>query len=163
LKRRLEEEMAKSAFVYVTYIRTTAERLWAALTDADCIKQYWFGVDCDSRWTPGSSWKMVYPDGRITDTGEIVDAEPPRRLMIRWHYQDKPELKAEGESLCAMELESGGPVVKLSIAHTIDRDPSKFLMAVSAAWPQCISNLKSWLETGSTFLQDHFPVEAAHS
>jgi uncharacterized protein YndB with AHSA1/START domain len=155
--------MGRSTFVYVTYIGTTAERLWAALTDPACIRQYWFGVDCDSQWTPGSSWKMVYPDGRVTDTGQIVEAVPPRRLMIRWQHQDKPELRAEGESFCAMELESSGAVVKLSITHTIERDPSKFLTAVSGAWPQCISNLKSLLETGSAVLQDHFPLEAAHS
>jgi uncharacterized protein YndB with AHSA1/START domain len=159
----MEEAMGKSTFVYVTYIRTTAEKLWTALTDAECIKQYWFGVDCESRWTPGSPWQMVYPDGRITDTGEIVEAEPPRRLMIRWQHQDRPELKAEGDSYCAMDLESSGPVVKLSITHTIERDPSRFLAAVSGAWPQCISNLKSWLETGSAVLQDHFPVEAANT
>ena len=58
--------MAKSTFVYVTYIRTTPEKLWSALTDdVEFMKQYWFGVHCESQWTSGSSWKMVYPDGRI--------------------------------------------------------------------------------------------------
>jgi uncharacterized protein YndB with AHSA1/START domain len=68
------------------------------------MKQYWFGVYCESKWTAGSSWKLVYPDGRNTDAGEIVEAEPPWRLVIRWQHQDKPELKAEGESHCTMEL-----------------------------------------------------------
>jgi len=90
--------MAKSTFVYVTYIRTTPDKLWSALTDVEFMKQYWFGVQGESRWTAGSSWKLLYPDGRITDAGEIVEAEPPRRLVIRWQHQNKPELKAEGES-----------------------------------------------------------------
>ena len=145
--------MAQSIFIYVTYIRTTPEKLWSALTDVGLMKQYWFGVYCESQWTAGSPWTMVYPDGRITDTGEIVEAEPPRRLLIRWQHQNKPELKTEGESLCTMELEPKGPAVKFSLTHTIEREPSKFIAAVSAAWPMVISNLKSLLETGSPVLQ----------
>lgn len=85
--------MARSTFVYVTYIRTTPERLWSALTDdVEFMKQYWFGVHCESRWKAGSSWTMVHPDGSVSDSGEIVEAEPPRRLVIRWRHQNKPEL-----------------------------------------------------------------------
>jgi len=76
--------MARSTFVYVTYIRTTPEKLWSALTDAEFMKQYWFGNHSESQWTAGSSWKNVSGDGQITDAGEIVEAEPPRRLVIRW-------------------------------------------------------------------------------
>src|SRR6266850_7197712 len=109
--------MARSTFVYVAYIRTTPEKLWSALTDVEFMKQYWFGNHCESQWTAGSSWKMVYPDGVIGDAGEIVEAVPPRRLVIRWQHQNKPELKAEGESHCTMELEPCGSAVKLSITH----------------------------------------------
>lgn len=150
--------MARSTFVYVTYIRTTPEELWSALTDAAFMKQYWFGNHCESQWTPGSSWKNVYPDGRVTDAGEIVEAEPPRRLVIRWQHQDKPELKAEGASLCTIELEPAGTAVKLSITHTIERDPSQFIAAVAGGWPKVISNLKSLLETGSIVLQVPYQV-----
>jgi uncharacterized protein YndB with AHSA1/START domain len=152
--------MAKSTFVYVSYIRTTPEKLWSALTDPEFMKQYWFGTHCESGWTPGSSWKMVHPDGTITDAGEIVEAEPPRRLVIRWQNQFKPELKAEGESLCTMEIEPSGTAVKLSITHTIEREPSKFIAAVSGGWPKIISNLKSLLETGAAVLKDPYPTSA---
>jgi uncharacterized protein YndB with AHSA1/START domain len=156
--------MAKSTFVYVTYIRTTAEKLWSALTvDTEFMKQYWFGCHCESQWTAGSSWKMVYPDGRIADAGEIIEAEPPRRLVIRWQNQIKPELKAEGESRCTMELEPSGMTVKLSITHTIECEPSKFIDAVSGGWPKVISNLKSLIETGSAVMTDPYPVETAHA
>ena len=156
--------MAKSTFIYVTYIRTTPEKLWSALTeDVEFMKQYWFGSHCESRWTAGSSWKLVHPDGRITDAGEIVEAEAPRRLVIRWQHQDKPELKAEGESLCTIELESSGSAVKLSIHHTIDRDPSKLIDAVSGGWPKVLSNLKSMLESGSVALAEPYPNEARHA
>jgi uncharacterized protein YndB with AHSA1/START domain len=149
--------MAKATFIYVTYIRTTPEKLWSALTDVEVMKQYWFGVHCESQWTAGSSWKLVYPDGRNTDGGEIVEAEPPRRLVIRWQHQHKPELKAESESYCTMELGPSGQAVKLSITHTIEREPSHFIAAVSGAWPMVISNLKSLLETGSIVLQNPLP------
>jgi uncharacterized protein YndB with AHSA1/START domain len=150
--------MARSTFVYVSYIRTTPEKLWSALTDGEFMKQYWFGTHCESKWTAGSSWKMVHPDGSITDAGEIVEAEPPRRLVIRWQNQTKPELKAEGESLCTMELEPIGTAVKLSITHTIEREPSKLIAAVSGGWPKVISNLKSLLETGSAVQLDPYPT-----
>jgi uncharacterized protein YndB with AHSA1/START domain len=151
--------MARSTFVYVTYIRTTPQKLWSALTDADFIRQYWFGMSCESQFTAGSSWKLVSGDGQLFDAGEIVEAEPPRRLVIRWQHQNKPELKAEGESLCTMELEPTASAVKLSITHTIECDPSKFIAAVSGGWPKVISNLKSLLETGSIALQDPYPGE----
>jgi uncharacterized protein YndB with AHSA1/START domain len=149
--------MARSTFVYVTYIRTTPEKLWSALTDAEYMKQYWFGIHCESRWTAGSPWKMVSGEGRILDAGQIVEADPPRRLVIRWQHQNKPELKAEGDSLCTMELEPIGAAVKLSITHTIEREPSNFIVAVSGGWPKILSNLKSLLETGSSVLQDPYP------
>ena len=150
--------MARSTFVYVTYIRTTPEKLWSALTDAGFIEQYWFGMRCESKWTAGSSWRMVSGEGQLYDAGEIVEADPPRRLVIRWQHQNKPELKAEGDSLCTMELEPVGTAVKLSVTHTIERDPSQFIGAVSGGWPKVISNLKSLLETGSIALQDPYPT-----
>ena len=155
--------MARSTYVYVTYIRTTPEKLWSALTDAQFMKQYWFGVHGESQWRPGSPWKLVSGDGQILDSGEIVGAEPPRRLVIRWQNQFKPELKVEGASLCTMELEPSATAVKLSITHTIEREPSKFIEAVSGGWPKVISNLKSLLETGAIVLHDPYPAESNRS
>ena len=153
--------MARSTFVYVTYIRTTQERLWSALTDAEFMKQYWFGCHCECQWKAGSPWELLYPDGKIADSGEIVEADPPRRLVIRWQNQWKPELKAEGASLCTIELEPSDSAIKLSITHSIERDPSKFIEAVSSGWPKILSNLKSLLETGSAAMTDPYPVQGA--
>ncbi len=145
--------MAKSTFVYVSYIKTTPQNLWLALTDAEWMKQYWFGVRCESQWTAGSAWTMTYPDGRVTDTGEIAEAVPQQRVVIRWRHRSNPEFVAEGESRCTMELEPTGSAVKFSITHTIERENSKFIAAVTSAWPKVVSNLKSLLETGSIVLQ----------
>jgi uncharacterized protein YndB with AHSA1/START domain len=150
--------MPRSTFLYVTYIRTTPEKLWSALTDGEFMKQYWFGCHCESRWTAGSPWKLVSADGQVLDSGEIVEAEPPRRLVIRWQHQSKPELKAEGASLCTMELERSGTAVRLSITHSIERDPSKLVAAVSGGWPKICSNLKSLLETGAIALEEAYPA-----
>ena len=150
--------MGKSTFVYVTYIRTTPEKLWSALTDAQFMKQYWFGCHCESDWTPGSTWKLLYPDGQLADDGKIVEAEPPRRLVVRWQNRNKPELEAEGASLCTFELEPTGRAVKLSITHAIEQEPSKLIAAVSGGWPKVLSNLKSLLETGATALQEPYPA-----
>jgi len=151
--------MGKSTFVYVTYIRTTPERLWSALTDDSAfMRQYWFGMRCESGWTAGSPWKLISGDDQVYDAGEIVEADPPRRLVIRWQNQIRPELKAEGASLCLMEIEQSGAAVKLSITHTIDCDPSKFIAAVSGGWPKVVSNLKSLLETGDIALKDPYPA-----
>lgn len=151
--------MARSTFVYVTYIRTTPDRLWTALTsDTEFMKKYWFGMQCESEWTAGSPWRMVHPDGRVFDSGSIVEAHPPSRLVIRWRHQLRPELHAEGDSLCTFEIEESGSAVKLSITHVIERDPSLLIDAVSGGWPKILSNLKSLLETGSIALTDAYPA-----
>ena len=150
--------MARSTFVYVTYIRTTPEKLWSALTDARVheavLVRHALRERMDGRFAVEDGLQRR-PD---LDAGEIVESDPPRRLVIRWQHQSKPELKAEGESLCTMELEPSGTAVKLTITHTIEREPSKFIEAVSGGWPKIISNLKSLLETGSIALQEPYPT-----
>ena len=66
--------MAKSTYVYVSYIRTTPEKLWSALTDPKFIEQYWFGMRAESAFTAGSPWRLVSGDGTVWDAGEIVEA-----------------------------------------------------------------------------------------
>ena len=143
---------AQSKFIYVTYIRTTMEELWSALTDEEFIKQYWFGMRCESEWKAGSPWKMVFDDGRIADTGEIVQSEPGKRLVIRWRNEFRPELTAEGHSQCAFELTPENGVTKLVVTHSMEREDSKFIEAVSGGWPKILSNLKSLLETGQAVM-----------
>jgi uncharacterized protein YndB with AHSA1/START domain len=151
--------MTRSTFVYVTYIRTTPQKLWSALTDAEFMKQYWLGHHCESAWTAGSAWKMVSSKGVVTDAGDIIESDPPRRLVIRWTHQLNPELEAEGASRCTMELAQMGTAVKLSITHTIEREPSKLIAAVSGGWPMILANLKTLLETGNIVLQESDHVQ----
>lgn len=150
--------MGKSTYIYVSYIRTTPEALWAALTDPQFIRQYWFGMTCDSDFKAGSPWSLTAADGTRYDSGEILEADPPRRLVIRWRHELHHELTAEGDSRCTMELEPTDGAVKLSITHSVDREPSKFIAAVTGGWPKVISNLKSLLETGSIALGQAYPA-----
>lgn len=142
----------KSSFVYAIYIQTTPEKLWTALTNSDFAQQYWLGARPEAEWKEGGSWKLVLSGGRIADTGKITEFLPNKRLSIRWR-NERPELKEEGWSLCTMEIEpAAGETVKLTITHSIEREDSKLIGAVSGGWPQILSNLKSLLETGSVIL-----------
>ena len=147
--------MTGSQYVYVTFIRTTPDRLWTALTEPDFIKQYWFGMHMAAEWKAGAPWKLVFSDGRVADIGEVIEADPPRRLVIKWQNEFRPELKAEGPCRCTMELEPvDGSVVKLTITHASNLPNSKVIDAVSGGWPKILSNLKSLLETGEVVLKE---------
>jgi uncharacterized protein YndB with AHSA1/START domain len=145
----------RNRFVYVTFIRTTPAKLWEALTDPKFMRQYWFDSAAECAWTKGAPWKLVRSDGTVTDTGEILEIDPPKRMVIRWTNEWSPELKAEGASRCTMELEPVDKAVKLTITHEIDRDESKFIPAVSGGWPKVLSNLKSLIETGDIAIGAH--------
>jgi uncharacterized protein YndB with AHSA1/START domain len=142
-------ERANSSFVYVTYMRTTPEKLWAALTTPEFMKKYWFGMNIETDWRTGSLWKLVFPDGRVADTGEIVEIEKPNRLVLRWRNQIRPELHEEGDARCVIEIEPAGEVVRLTITHEIDKPGSKLIGAVGIGWPKILSSLKTLLETGT--------------
>jgi len=144
-------------FVYVTYIRTTPEKLWDALLQPEFTRQYWSGVRAECEWKQGSPWKLLFPDGRVADTGEVLEIDPPRRLVLKWQNEFMPEMKEEGYSRCTMELESQGEVVKLTITHEIDKTRSKFIQAVSGGWPSILSSLKSLLETGEALPPGKLP------
>ena len=144
--------MNDSRFVYVIYIHTTPARLWSALTDPDFVRQYWFGMHHETDWQPGSAWRLMHPDGRMIDSGKVLEADPPKRLVLSWRHQMRPEFNDEGDARCVMELEQAGDAVKLSITHSIDVPHSKVIEAVSGGWPKILSNLKSLLETGAIIL-----------
>jgi len=145
--------MAESRFVYVTYIRTTPERLWQALIDPEFTRKYWCDTRQESEWKPGSGWKMVTPDGMVTDSGEVVEIVPHRRLVIKWRNEFRSELKSEGYSRLTYELEQVGSSMKLTVIHEMDKPESKLIGAVSNGWPHILASLKSLLETGESLAE----------
>jgi uncharacterized protein YndB with AHSA1/START domain len=140
--------MPSSRFVYVTYIRTTPEKLWQALIEPEFTSRYWAETWQESEWKPGASWRLMIPDGRIGDSGEVLEIEPPRRLVLSWRNEFRPELRAEGYSRLTIEIEKQGESVKLTVIHEIEKPGSKFIEAVSGGWPMILASLKSLLETG---------------
>jgi uncharacterized protein YndB with AHSA1/START domain len=135
-------------FLYVTYIRTTPEKLWQALTTPEFNRVYWGGMWQDSDFQPGSSWALKFSDGRVADAGQVLESDPPRRLVLKWGHELRPELKAEGYSQASFDLEPVAGAVKLTVIHQIDQEGSKQIQAVSGGWPKILASLKSLLETG---------------
>ena len=145
--------MAESRFVYVIYIRTTAEKLWDALRDPEFTRQYWAETYQVSEWKLGAPWKLMIKDGRVGDHGEILEIDPPRKLVISWKSSFLPELAAEGFSKLTLTLEPVGESIKLTVVHEIARDKSKLIDSISNGWPHILSSLKTLLETGESLVE----------
>ena len=138
--------MSKPVFVYTTYIETTAEKLWHALTDGDFTERYWFGHRISSDWKVGSSYGFTN-QGKPMVEGKVLVCEPPRRLAYTWNNR-KEEAKGEGTSRVTFDLEPRGKVVKLTVTHDDLGEDGKTFRDISGGWPMVIASLKSVLETG---------------
>lgn len=142
--------MAQSEFVYVTYIRTTTEKLWHALREPEFTRQFWYDTVQESEWKPGASWRILVPDGRVADSGEVVEIDPGRKLVLTWRNEFIPQMTAEGYSRVVFDLEQQGKSVKLTVTHTMEVSGSTFIQAVANGWPPILSSLKTLLETGES-------------
>ena len=143
--------MTESRFQYVTYIKATPEALWEALTSPEAMKTYFFGLPFEAEWKVGGSWRRLFPDGALMTEGNILEIAPPSRLVISWRNAES-EKKAEGFIRCVMEVEAIDTAAKLTVTHSIGVANSKLISAVAQAWPQVLSNLKTFLETGGVAL-----------
>ena len=138
--------MSKPEFVYVTYIETTPEKLWDALTKSEFSERYWWGTKVLSNWKVGSPFALEWR-GTVTDTGVIVEADPPRRLCYTWSNASE-EFRNERPSRVTFVLEPYGKLVKLTLTHEDFEQDSKMLQGISKGWPAIMSSLKSMLESG---------------
>lgn len=176
LKRALEDHpMDKQSFVYSTYIHTTAERLWHALTDPSFTERYW-GVVFESDWKAGSTITWHQHGVTVANPEQVVlEAEPYRRLAYTWHtfspewretigksvgFSDEflDRVAAEPRSKVTFEIEELGALVKLTVVHDDFPHGSAVLETISQGWPLILANLKTLLETGQTL-----PVPGADS
>ena len=152
--------MGKPTFVYATYIRTTPEKLWEALTNGDFSEKYWMGFRFEAELKKGGRMRIIAPKGKehLGDhAGEILECEPLRKLVYTWNTSDKdaPEItsKREGQSRVTYELTPMGPMVRLRLIHEnllaedLEKDPNTF-RGINNGWPAVLSSLKSLLETG---------------
>jgi uncharacterized protein YndB with AHSA1/START domain len=144
LKQRLEKPMEK---VFEIYIRTTPERLWEAITDPEIRSKYNFGMRVKSDWTPGSRFEMGHAnaDGLLGE-GEILEVDPPRRLVQTMVALWSDDVKAEGTSRVTWEIEPVADSCRLLVTHDQLRDGAN--EELYGGWPMILSGLKTWLETG---------------
>jgi uncharacterized protein YndB with AHSA1/START domain len=144
LKHRLENPMEK---VFEIYIRTTPERLWEAITDGEIRSKYNFGARVTSDWKPGSRMEMSHPAaGGLLGEGEVLEVEPPRRLVHTMVALWSDEVKNEGASRVTWEIQPVGDSCRLTVIHDQLRDGAN--AELYGGWPMILSGLKTWLETG---------------
>jgi uncharacterized protein YndB with AHSA1/START domain len=163
LKRALEDtSMERPEFVYTTYIKTTPERLWQALTDPAFTRRYWGGVTMETDWKTGSTMTWLEENGvRIADPEQVVlESEPYRRLAYTWHTMTpeharahgfeelQPKMAAEARSKVSFDIEQLGEMVKLTVVHDGFEPDSTVLEYIRQGWPHLLASLKSLLETG---------------
>jgi uncharacterized protein YndB with AHSA1/START domain len=139
--------MSKPKFVYVTYIASTPEKVWQALTDANISAEYWFGYSVSASGKVGSAVNLKSPEGKTMDKGVILESDPPRRLSYSWSPQYEA-FKNERPSRVTFILAPFKDQVQLTVVHDDFDDGSKVFESISGGWPRVLSSLKSWLETG---------------
>jgi uncharacterized protein YndB with AHSA1/START domain len=138
--------MDKPTFVYVTYIATTLDTLWEALTSETFTQQYWGDGQLQSDWEVGSSVQHINPDGESDWQGEVLQSEPPHRLAYSFQLPHETELQP---SRVRFELQESGVTVKLTLIH--DRLDAQSCMNVSPKWSASLSDLKRLLEIADRF------------
>ena len=141
--------MDKPKFVYVTYIATTPEKLWQALTDGEFTRKYWGGRRIQSDWKVGSPVKHVRQDGGIDWQGEVLKTERPRVLSYTFHMQISDQHRRDRPSRVTFELQPIGALVKLTLTHDDFESEKATFETTRHGWPAIMSSLKSLLETGS--------------
>jgi uncharacterized protein YndB with AHSA1/START domain len=137
-------------FLYVTYIRATPEKVYAAITQPEVARRYW-GHENVSDWTPGSTWSHVRADDgrKVQVTGKVVEAKPAEKLVITWVNPDRVEEPA-AYSRVTFEIEPYENMVRLTVTHDELEAGGSMAAGVSKGWPVVLSSLKSFLETGQS-------------
>jgi len=146
----------KPKTVYVTYIAVTPEKVWQALTDPAFTKYYFFGFAVDVEPKQGGRFRLLWPDGRVHVTGEVVDWSPPRRFSCSWLVEGMKDFGELPECLVTYDIEpSSGKAVKLTMTESHSWDvPRDILKGGESGWPKILSGLKSLLETGKSLAVD---------
>ena len=141
--------MDKPKFVYVTYIATTPEKLWDALSNPEVTRRYWGNRTNASDWKVGSSWQHRDVDNPslVDIVGKVLESVPPRRLVLTWAYP-ADELNEEAHSRVTFEIEPYMEAVRLTVTHEDLEPDSAMLHGITEGWPKVLASLKTLLETG---------------
>ncbi len=146
--------MSQSEFVYVTYIKTTPEKLWKALTTTEFTKQYWFGTHMVTDWKEGSTISLEQADGTKNVAGHILKYKPFTELSYTFHSVDQVN---EKPSRVHFNLDQDGDVVELTVRHDQLDPAGETIKRISGGWPAVLSSLKSLLESGVALNYDASP------
>ena len=145
LKHTLEDRTMEK--VFEIYIKTTPERLWEAITNPDLRRKYNFGVGVKSKWTRGSRYEGTTPAAPTPIFGgEILEIDPPRRLVQSFTAMWSDDVKKEGTSRVTWEIEQIEDSCRLMITHDQLREGAN--EELYGGWPMILSGLKTLLETG---------------
>ena len=144
-----EARTAKPKFVYVTYIESTPDKVWNALTDPEMTKQYWVRHRNASDWKLGSAWQhQDYDNAALVDVvGKVVESTPPSRLVITWAFPEDVANEAK-HTRVTFQVEAFQSSVKLTVTHEDLEPDSRMLQGITQGWPLVLSSLKTLLETG---------------
>ena len=145
--------MEKPKHVYQIWIRTTPERLWEAITQPDETARYFFGTKVESDWKPGSPIAHVGDDGEHALDGEIVEIDPPRKLVTTLTLSHDDVAKRDRPTRVTWQIEPQGELCKLTLIHDDFEAETATFRQVDRGWPYILSNLKTWLETGTSLPQ----------
>ena len=139
----------KPKTVYVTYIASTPEKVWQALTDPQFSRQYFFGFAIDVEPKTGGAFSYRYPDGRVHVAGKVLEWSPPRRFACTWTVEGMEGFAELPECIVAYDIEQAGDAVQLTMTESHSWEVPEAIMAGGrSGWPAILSNLKSVLETG---------------
>ena len=152
--------MNKPSFVYVVYIASTPEKVFAALTDAALTEQFWHGTRVVSDWKVGSPVALKLKHQSKNITGVVLEVDPLRRLVYSFqpHHGDMAD---EEPSRVVFEIEPQKDQVKLTVVHDGFADGSKVFEAISRGWPLILSSLKSFIESGKVLYPDWYCENAS--
>ena len=142
-------EKFKPKTVYVSYIASTAEKVWDALTRPEFTRQYFFGRTIEIEPRQGGAFILRMPDGRVDVKGSVVTWDPPRRLAVTWLVDWIEDMRNLPECLVTYDIAQAGEAVRLTMTEAHQWDvPDDLLSGGRAGWPAILSSLKSVLETG---------------
>lgn len=135
--------MKNNEFVYTTYIKSTPQKVWDAITSKEFTRQYWVHENI-SDWKKGSDWKHASQDGKVMVIGKVIETVPPTLLVLTW--ADPANLA--DESTVRFEIQTVADMVRLNVIHGSFKADSTMPGKISQGWPLVLSSLKSYLESG---------------